>query len=161
MIILEPASLKRVVDAAEAAYPEECCGLLVGASAPSGDIVVSRVEPSRNVARRHPERRFEVDPQVRFEVMHALEGGIERIVGHYHSHPGGAAQPSGHDLDMAWEPDLVWLITAVLDGQAVHTTAHVLDAEGRRFREVGLRTSDRQPGAVRAPPADGGAGDKR
>ena len=30
----------------------------------------------------------------------------------------------------------MWLITAVIDGQAVLTTAHVLDAAGRQFRQV-------------------------
>ncbi len=40
---------------------------------------------------------------------------------------------------------MIWLITAVLDGQAIQTTAHVLDSEGRQFREIGLRTTDWQP----------------
>ena len=154
MIVLPPALLKAIVDAAEAAYPDECCGLLVGRTAPAGDIYIRRVEASPNVVDGDPARRFEVDPQLRFDLMRELADGDMRLVGLYHSHPGHAAQPSEHDLSMAWEPELVWLITAVHDGQAVLTTAHVLDDGGRQFRPVDLRTDDWQPYPVRdaAPP---------
>ena len=153
MIVLAPAHLKAIVDAAEAAYPNECCGLLVGRTAAAGDVRVERVEASRNVVDGDTARRFEVDPQLRFNLMRQLAGGEARLVGLYHSHPGHAAQPSAHDLSMAWEPELVWLITAVHDGQAVLTTAHVLDDDGRRFRPIDLRTDDWQPDPVRDPEA--------
>jgi proteasome lid subunit RPN8/RPN11 len=149
-VILVPRQLlKEMVDAAEAAYPDECCGLLAGHVRDTGEIVVSRLQPSPNVATGDPHRRFEVDPQIRFDLMREVGDGPERIVGHYHSHPGEPAQPSAHDLESAWEPDLVWLITAVVDGQAIHTTAHALDADARQFRQIGLRTTDWQPYPIR------------
>ncbi len=145
MILIPGSLLKRIADAAEAAYPEECCGLLVGHGLGAGDLEVSRLEASPNLAADRRGDRFEVDPKLRFELMRELEGGAERIVGHYHSHPDHAAQPSPTDLEMAFEPDLAWLIASVIGGQAVHITAHVVDADGRRFREVGLRTTDWKP----------------
>lgn len=154
MILLPRPLLKQIVDAAERAYPDECCGLLVGYAEPPQDLVVTRVEISPNIAEENAAERFEISPKLRLQVMRALEGGPERIIGHFHSHPDHAAQPSPRDLERAWEPDLVWLIVAVLDGQAVHTTAHVLDGEGRQFREITLRTTDWQPYAVR-PAANG------
>lgn len=150
MILVPRPLLKTVVDAAEAAYPDECCGLLAGYVEAPDTVVVTRVEVSQNVSDEDTTERFLVDPQLQFDLMRALEGGPERIVGHFHSHPDQAAQPSVRDLERAWEPDLVWLIVAVLDGQAIHTTAHVLDAEGRQFREILLRTPDWLPYAVRA-----------
>jgi proteasome lid subunit RPN8/RPN11 len=152
VIFLDRSHLKVIADAAEAAYPKEACGLLVGRAEPPGDIVVTRVVASANVAEDGVHDRFEVDPWVRLEVMRALEDQSERLVGHFHSHPDHPAQPSPRDLDMAWEPELVWLITSVVDGQAIHTTAHVLDPEGRQFREICLRTADWRPYPVR--PAD-------
>jgi proteasome lid subunit RPN8/RPN11 len=134
VIILAPEHLKQIAAAAEAAYPKECCGLLVGRAEPSGDRVVVRIVDSPNVAEGGTRDRFEVDPQVRFDVQRALEDGPERIVGHYHSHPNHAAQPSARDLEMAWEPDLVWLIVAVEDGRVGETTAHLLDRETGKFR---------------------------
>lgn len=162
MIVLGPGQLKQIADAAESAYPGECCGLLVGHLQGADQILVTRVVESRNVAADAggpggDRDRFEVDPEVRLALMRELEGGDERIVGLYHSHPDHPAQPSGRDLDSAFEPELVWLITAVDSGQAVHTTAHVLDEAGRQFREIPLRTSDWKPYPAREPPGPAAA----
>ncbi len=156
MIVLTPAQLKQVVDAAETAWPAECCGLLVGVEAAAGGIRVARVAASRNLALGPdggPARdRFEVDPRLRLDLQGELRGGPRRVIGLYHSHPGRPAQPSPRDLDAAWEPDLVWLITAVVDGQAVQTTAHRLSADATRFVRIPLRTDDWGPDATRPPP---------
>jgi proteasome lid subunit RPN8/RPN11 len=149
--------LKVISDAAEAAYPDECCGLLIGRDNGAGALVVTRVVECENIAEGRVHDRFEVDPQVRFNIMRELDDNAKqglsfhRIIGHYHSHPDHPAQPSETDLSKAYEPDLVWLITSVVDGQAVHTTAHVVDSEGRQFREIPLRTTDWQPYPVRDP----------
>lgn len=163
MILLAPEALQQIVEAAQAAYPEECCGLLVGVCDSRGERTVRRAVASRNVAGEYaaggaPEdssvgetggeglrdllrRRFEVDPLLRLRLMRELEGSGESIVGHYHSHPDHPAQPSSHDLECVWEPELVWLITSVVKGKAVSTTAYLADAEGRAFHEVEWRTS--------------------
>ncbi len=157
MISLPLSFLKVITDVAEAAYPQESCGLLVGRDDGAGTLVVTRVVESPNLAEPGIKDRFEVDPQVRFNVMRELDNNAKqglaqhRIIGHYHSHPDHPAQPSKTDLDMAYEPDLVWLITSVVDGQAVHSTAHVVDAQARQFREIPLRTTDWQPYPVREP----------
>jgi proteasome lid subunit RPN8/RPN11 len=155
VIMLSRAQLKQITDAAEAAYPGECCGLIVGRVRENGDLEATRVVASPNIAGSEAEAgrrdRFEVDPELRLKVQRELEGAGERIVGLYHSHPDHSAQPSAHDLDSVWEPEFVWVITAVEGGQAVHTTAHVLDAGGRQFREVGLHTTDWEPYPVRGP----------
>lgn len=140
MLLLSPDDIKRIVDAAEAAYPREACGLLVGFDRADGDIEVSEVVASPNVADPSRKDRFEVDPALRFEVQRRLEGRSTAIIGHFHSHPDHCAQPSPTDLAMVWEPDLIWVITSVLAGQAVMTTAHRFSAG--RFRQIGLRTTD-------------------
>ncbi len=140
MIVIPAGLMKQITDAAERAYPEECCGLLAGIEEPSGTTRITRVAASDNVAegaRRHD--RFEVDPKVRFDLMRQLADGPERMVGHYHSHPDHPARPSEQDRKMAFEPDLVWLIVAVDKGRAAETTAHELDPAGRRFKERPLR----------------------
>ena len=160
MIFLPRVLLKQIVDAAEAAHPRECCGLLVGHTRPPADLEVMRVVPSPNVVEVDAHKRFEVSPQLRFELMRELADGPERLIGLYHSHPGEPAQPSEHDLAVAWEPDLVWLITAVMDGQAIHTTAHALDPEGRQFHPLGLRTTDWAPYPSRPPRGGGPPGEE-
>lgn len=155
MIVMDPPDLRRIVDLSEAAYPEEACGLLVGHDDAGGagrTVNVVRVEPSPNVAVGDTRSHFEVDPALRLRLQKELRGGPDRVIGLYHSHPNSGAQPSRTDLDAAWEPDLVWLVTSVMDGQAVHTSAHVLVTEGgtMRFSQVALRTSDWRPYESRA-----------
>ena len=154
MIVLGRDHLRQIADAAEAAYPGECCGLLVGRPRANGDVEVARVHPSANLG-KSPER-FEIDPRLWVDLSRALGKGPLRVVGLYHSHPDGPAQPSAVDLEAAWGEELVWVIVSVtgraadpgpgaLRGQAVQATAHILDHGGRQFRPVELRTDDWHP----------------
>lgn len=145
MIVVPAAALARIAAAAEAAYPRECCGLLAGRAAEAGGLLVTRVVASRNVAPGDRRDRFEVDPQVRFDLMRALADGDERLVGHYHSHPDHPAVPSATDRAMAHEPDLIWLITAVAAGRATATRAWIPVPEDPGFREVPLVTGRDAP----------------
>lgn len=139
MMIL-PAPLLRTIEVeAESGYPQEACGLLVGRREEAG-CRVCRVEPSANLA-DEPEHRFEIDPALRFRLMRELRGSDLDIVGHYHSHPDGAAAPSATDLSMAYEPDLTWFIVAVAKGRAREHAAFALSADGGRFLPLPLRIS--------------------
>lgn len=146
MIRLTLAQLEDINTQAERAYPNECCGLLAGIRIPDGTVTVTRIVPSPNVLIGEDGRgghdRFEVDPQVRFDLMRALHGTTENIVGHYHSHPDHPAKPSEHDLDMAFEPDFIWLITAVVKGQPGKTRAWRLNRETRSVVDVDLHIWD-------------------
>ncbi len=120
--------------AARAAYPEECCGLLVGRYLPADGAgtgarwQVTRVVPAAN---RHPQprRHFEVDPVTHIALLRQLrereaaEGEIEILLGHYHSHPEAAALPSASDLAQANDPTLIWVIIGPVQGGAPDVTA--------------------------------------
>jgi proteasome lid subunit RPN8/RPN11 len=139
MIRLGALQLKTITDAAEHAYPAECCGLLAGFRDGSGLIRVSRVVASRNVATTSHRDSFEVDPQVRFDLMRACDDAAgEMLVGHYHSHPDHPARPSARDLAMAYEPDLAWIIVGVAGGRVEATNAFLLAPDGKTFREIEL-----------------------
>jgi proteasome lid subunit RPN8/RPN11 len=127
MLHLPRAIRDRIAALAEAAYPGECCGLLVGFVEGDGAVYVHRMEPSPNVAEGDKRDRFEVDPKLRFELMRELGDGFDQIVGHYHSHPDHPPEPSAHDLAMAFEPDLVWVIQEVRGGRAGRLAAHRLE----------------------------------
>jgi len=166
MIVVGHARLRQIMDAAEAAYPNEACGLLVGHRLPNGTVEVTRVHASANL---RPQRTsFEIDPRLWVDLSRALGKGPHQIVGLYHSHPDGPAQPSAVDLRAAWGEELVWLIVAVAGagegappgGQAVHVTAHILDHGGRQFRPLTLRTADWKPYPVRDPSDDPTTGTK-
>lgn len=113
MIVFAGGCLERIAHAVERAYPEECCGLLIGRRDTARKLYITEVAESDNVAIGQRNRRFELDPALRLSLMRRLRGTADDIVGHYHSHPDGTAVPSAHDAAMVFEPELVWLIISV------------------------------------------------
>lgn len=138
MIRLRADHLAQIRAAAERAYPEECCGLLVGRR--SGVIEVTRVVDSPNIRHDRARDRFEVDPRIRLEVERAVRGTSERVVGHYHSHPDHPAYPSKTDRSMAFEPELVWVIVAVAAAGVQDLRAYKLDTADGDFVAVEIAT---------------------
>lgn len=138
---IDAALLKGMADAAEAAFPAETCGLIVGRG--KGQLVrVTAVVAATNLQADTTDR-FELDPAARLTLERDLReaGGKDRIVGHYHSHTDGSAEPSATDRAMAFEPELAWVIIGVVDGQAIQTLAHRLDEKRGNFRPVPIRTA--------------------
>lgn len=138
VLVLPRAVLAAVERAAESAYPEEACGLLAGRRDGSGGLVVTGFRASANVAATDRQETFEVDPAVRFALMRELEGTGAEIVGHYHSHPDHPPEPSAQDLEHAYEPELVWLITTVAKGKAGTTRAFAVAPDGSCFITLDL-----------------------
>ena len=142
MILLPATLLRRIAIVAQEAYPEECCGLLIGFREPNGQVHVTEIAESSNVAPPPRRNRFEVDPGLRFAVMRRLSHGRDQIVGHYHSHPDGLAEPSRHDAAMAYEPELLWLIVAVRAGVAGEAAAFRYDPSIHSWRTVPISEGD-------------------
>ena len=141
MIRLSVAHLDHIKAEAVAAYPTECCGLLVGNT---NTATVRRVVPSRNMLAGHGNDRFEIDPQTRINLERALRNTSESIIGHYHSHPDHPAEPSNTDLEMAFEPELIWLIISVSGGKAIDVKAHQIDLEVQKFIEIKCEIIDQR-----------------
>lgn len=89
---------------AERASPRECCGLLLGSTGR-----IDRAVPTANV---HPEpgRHFEIDPAALIAAHKAARGGGPGLIGYYHSHPTGLAEPSATDRARAAGDNRVWAI---------------------------------------------------
>jgi proteasome lid subunit RPN8/RPN11 len=106
-LLIAPPLIEAMLQAARDALPEECCGLLVGSS----DGRVTRLVPAANV-HETPRRFFTIDPAVQFATLRELRaaGGGEEVIGHYHSHPEGPAEPSLRDLVEAVDPQALWIV---------------------------------------------------
>jgi len=91
---------------AAAAHPLEACGLLLG----QGGVITAAV-PVRNV---HPDpaRHFELDPQALIAAHRAQRAGGPQVLGYYHSHPTGLAEPSATDRACASGDGRIWAIVA-------------------------------------------------
>jgi proteasome lid subunit RPN8/RPN11 len=115
MVRLEPKATLAITRAVEAAYPNEGCGVLIGHREDSG----WRVTDAAAGTNVHPEprHRFEVDPKLVFDWMRKLRGGPVSLIGHFHSHPDGPAEPSATDRDSAYDRNAIWLIAGVPAGR--------------------------------------------
>jgi len=102
-IVISRALHDRLLAAAAASPDAEVCGLLFG----TGDAIEEAV-PARNVA-ADPAWTFEVDPAALIAAHRAERNGGPRLIGHYHSHPSGKAEPSASDRDAAHSGPF-WLI---------------------------------------------------
>jgi proteasome lid subunit RPN8/RPN11 len=79
--------------------------------------------------------------------MKSLRGGPLRVVGHFHSHPGGPPEPSETDRRAAYEADLIWLIVALRGPDEAAPVVTAWSVEGpvgedgaAGFRPLRLRT---------------------
>ena len=136
MILLTQAHLDAVKHAAEAAYPNECCGLLVGRR-DGANRTVDQVVESANLA-SDPSTRFEIDMRLRLTLQKQLRGTGREIIGHYHSHPDGPARPSARDREQAWEPQLIWLIISVTRAGAEDVLGYTYDDRRGAFDPVSV-----------------------
>lgn len=103
-IRISRALLDRILDEAGANPCHEICGLLLGQGNHVCDI---RAAP--NVA-QDSTRRFEVDPAILIAVHKGARQAGLTVMGHYHSHPNGATEPSSCDAEMATDDGSLWLI---------------------------------------------------
>ena len=115
------------------AYPDECCGILLGRD-DDGRRVVERVRPTENVFEDVTERRhrFSIDPLELLRAESDSSGGSLVVLGFYHSHPDHAARPSEFDRSRAW-PFYSYVIVSIQSRQAVDMTSWVLDDSSGSF----------------------------
>ena len=84
----------------------ECCGLLLGQGG-----TVNAAQPAANM---HPDpaAHFEIDPAALIAAHRAARVGGPQVLGYYHSHPNGRAEPSATDRAQASGDDRIWAIVA-------------------------------------------------
>ena len=122
----------------EAAYPQECCGFLLGQTSVEGN----RVRALWQAQNRHGDdrrRRYQITPaDYRTADRAARQEGLD-VVGFYHSHPDHPARPSPTDLAEATFPGYTYVIVAVERGTAAELTAWSLAPDRSRFEAEDVR----------------------
>lgn len=114
ILTLPPALAAQIEDEARAAFPRECCGLIEGVRE-ADRAVVTALHAIKNLS---PDAdRFELDPAAHLRLLREARQTGRAIIGCYHSHPGGAAQPSQTDAEGAGETDFLWLVAGVTEGR--------------------------------------------
>ena len=103
-LVVTRSVLTALLAAAASAAPDEACGLLLGREG-----AIDRVQPCANVA-GEPRRFFEIDPAALIAAHRAGRGGGPVLLGYFHSHPSGVAEPSAEDQRQASGDGKVWAI---------------------------------------------------
>jgi proteasome lid subunit RPN8/RPN11 len=139
MIKIEARLLDDIKRHAEAEYPHECCGLLIGRIEAGGRTrAVVETYPVSNAWEEADtmHRRMLITPQayMRAEREFARQG--LGVVGNYHSHPNHPAVPSEFDLkNLAPWPTMSYIVVSVNEGQALDVRSWELEADRSRFNE--------------------------
>ncbi|MBR4785531.1 MAG: M67 family metallopeptidase [Fibrobacter sp.] len=99
--------------AAIAAYPGECCGILLGKTSESGEVEILETREAHNqIQGAQKSAHFRVDPLFLYQVEREIEGSGIEVIGFYHSHPDCAAVPSDEDYENM-VPGLIYVILSV------------------------------------------------
>lgn len=114
MLKLNHTALHKLKVHAMNAYPQECCGLLLGTERNSNRLVCDIIQ-TRNARTDTPQRRYLIDPEEYRKAEEFAARQSVHIVGLYHSHPDHPAEPSKFDLENAL-PWFSYMITAVEKG---------------------------------------------
>lgn len=121
-----------MLDHARAAYPEECCGAMLG----QGDEIAVAV-PLENSFEGSRRTRYEIRPE------HLLEATLEarsrglRLAGIYHSHPDREPNFSETDLKNCW-PGYLFVVLAVRNGVFDRACCWKPAADGSDAAEVSI-----------------------
>jgi proteasome lid subunit RPN8/RPN11 len=125
--------------AAQRAYPKECCGLIEGFATSTGWQAVM-VHETENLA-DDPRRHFLVDPSAQIALLKHVRGTSHRVIGCFHSHPGGAAEPSATDRAAAketGEEGFLWLVLGGDPHSGFTLGAYGFDSTAATFRPIAL-----------------------
>lgn len=140
MIVLPAALREKIERHGVEAYPEECCGALLGRA--SGDRArIQRVEPVQNARKQERQRRYRIGPEdyLRMERLATAEG--LDLLGFYHSHPDHPAVPSRYDREHAL-PFFHYMILAVDSGRPGELGAFLLAEDRDVFAREDLTAED-------------------
>ncbi|MEQ1604222.1 MAG: M67 family metallopeptidase [Pyrinomonadaceae bacterium] len=135
MLSLTEQQLGAIKAHAEADYPHECGGLLLGRLDAENSKTVTETLPMENTAdveTRHD--RVLIDPRaLMLADRKAREKGLD-VIGYYHSHPDDEAVPSQFDLDHAL-PVWSYIIVSVRDKKAVDWNSWEMESDRSKFNK--------------------------
>jgi len=132
MISLKGEHKTTIESHAEATYPYECGGMLIGHFNADGSKSVVETFPLENSSTEDQRNRVLILPK---DVMRAERRARSLkldVVGYYHSHPDDTAIPSQYDLDHAL-PVWSYIIVSVIDGKALDFRSWVMEDDRSRF----------------------------
>ena len=142
VIEISPKHLAEIQSHGKEAYPEECCGAMLGDVDPKSQKFtksILRIENNwveKEKENRH--RRFAVTAEDYKTLEKKAKEAKLTLLGFYHTHPDHPAKPSGTDLSYAW-PFFSYIILSVKKGEAKEIYSYALDSEKNEFYQEDLK----------------------
>ena len=131
MLTLSKTLFNKISSHAEAEYPHECCGGLIG-TIEGDNKIVTQVVPIKNnwedTTDETKTRRFMITSDDYRQLERKARDENSQLLGFYHSHPDHPPEPSETDLKFAW-PFFSYPILSVMKGKAGEMKSFVLDVD--------------------------------
>ncbi|MEO8288413.1 MAG: M67 family metallopeptidase [Chloroflexota bacterium] len=115
---LTEAVHSEITSHAEAGYPNEICGILLGKDGDGGRVIKSAMRIENSFEADEQYHRFLITPDDMFRAeRQARREGLD-VLGVYHSHPNEEARPSEYDRDHAAWTGWSYIIVSVRQGKS-------------------------------------------
>ena len=140
MLRLSPELENIIRKDGENAYPNECCGVLIGKIDNAGVKTAGSTLTIDN-AREDSEQyhRFLITPEDMMKAEQSARAMKLDVIGFYHSHPDHPSAPSGYDKDHAL-PFYSYVIVSVDNGKAQILTSWELTDDRSEFKQENINS---------------------
>jgi proteasome lid subunit RPN8/RPN11 len=129
MLLLPGKFHQAMIAHARTTFPNEACGILAGTEEKLEEIYRASNQEASPV-------HYLLDPTEQFRIFQEIEERGWRMRGIYHSHVKAAAFPSREDIEMAFYPDVLYLILSLRDWQ--HPELRGFWIQGGEVQEEGV-----------------------
>src|SRR6476646_7152872 len=140
-LILKTELRRQIETEGSSAFPNECCGMLVGRDVKDerGERrIVERVVAGQNVFEADERyHRFSIDPRVQLQAEREAEKEGKAVLGFYHSHPNHPARPSEYDREHGW-PFYSYVIVSIEKRVPKLMTSWLLNESSEQFEEQAI-----------------------
>jgi proteasome lid subunit RPN8/RPN11 len=122
-----PAALRSRIEAeGAAAYPNECCGVMLGTERAGRRTVTELLAVRNEFEAAEQYHRFLITPAALLAAEKQADAAGLMVLGFYHSHPDHPARPSEFDRSHAW-PFYSYIIVSILRREPAEMTSWQLD----------------------------------
>jgi proteasome lid subunit RPN8/RPN11 len=106
MLILKKEFLEQIIEQSKKEFPNEACGILAGKEGK-----VEKVYEMSNID-KSPSTFF-MDAKEQLKVIKEIRNSGLEMIGIYHSHVASDAYPSTHDVELAYYPEVSYVIVSL------------------------------------------------
>jgi len=105
-LVIKKNQLQQIIEYCEQERPKEACGVLSGK-----DSQVANIYFLKNIS-DNPQFCYLVDPREQLAVFKEIRQKNQEVLAIFHSHIDAPAYPSPRDLELAFYPEVVYLIVS-------------------------------------------------